>query len=512
MRTNHCFISAILCTLLSWTAFCQAPSAFKYQSVARDANGNPLINAPVGIQIAIHDLTATGTIVFQESHAATTNSFGLFTLTIGGGTVSIGNISLIDWAAGSKFIEVQADLTGGNNYQSLGATELLSVPYALYANATGNTNGLNPGLSNGNTLFWDANQLQWVTDSQLLFNDGNKVGIATSSPLQKLHVHGNINISQDSSFMINNKKMLWAKGTGNLFVGTNAGAANSIGFNNSFVGFNSGLNNMTGMQNTFIGCESGQSNFDGSMNSFFGRRAGFQNANGNENTFIGTYAGQSNTDGQHNSFLGVTAGNSNSLGNENTFLGAHAGYYNSLGNNNTFVGNFAGQDNISGSNNTFIGFSADASSGGLSNVTVLGADATATASNTVVIGNSSVVSIGGQVSWGTLSDRRLKTSIEEEDLGLAFILSLRPVSYNYKTQGQEGIRYTGLIAQEVEKSLLKLGKSFSGIVTPQHKNDMYSIRYGDFVIPLINSIQEQEKRIKYLEDKILELEKKLSKE
>jgi hypothetical protein len=310
--------------------------------------------------------------------------------------------------------------------------------------------------------------------------------------------------------MINNKKILWAKGTANLFIGTNAGASNSIGFNNTLIGFNSGLNNQTGTQNTFVGTESGQSNFDGSMNSFVGRRAGFQNLNGNENTFIGAFAGQSNTDGLHNSFFGVTAGNSNTLGNENTFLGAHAGYFNTFGNNNTFVGNFAGQDNISGSNNTIVGFEADLTNGAFTNVTAIGAGALATSSNSVVMGNSAVVNIGGQVSWGTLSDQRLKTNIVPEKLGLEFILALRPVNYTYITKGQEGKRYAGLIAQEVHATLQRLGTSFSGIVLPQHDLDHYSIRYGDFVIPLINAVQEQEEKIKSLENKLLELEKRLN--
>lgn len=499
--------AAIFCSTI---AYGQAPQLFNYQSVARDANGNPLMNVPIGVQLLLHDQTATGTVVYQETHAATTNTFGLFTLKIGNGTPTIGSLANVAWASGPKFIEVQVDVSGGTAYQSIGTSELLSVPYALYANESGDTTALNPGIQHGNTLYWDGTTLEWITDNQLLFNTGSRVGIGTNSPLQKLHVHGNINIAQDSSYMINNKKILWAKGTGNLFIGTNAGAANSIGFNNTFIGFNSGLNNQTGTQNAFIGTESGQSNFDGSMNSFFGRRAGFQNLNGNENTFIGAFAGQSNTDGLHNSFFGVTAGNSNTLGNENTFLGAHAGYFNTFGNNNTFVGNFAGQDNISGSNNTFVGFEADLANGAFTNVTVIGAGALATSSNSVVIGNSAVVNIGGQVSWGTLSDQRLKTNIVPEKLGLEFILALRPVNYTYVTKGQEGKQYTGLIAQEVHATLQRLGTSFSGIVLPQHDKDYYSIRYGDFVIPLINAVQEQEEKIKSLENKLLELEKRLN--
>lgn len=510
MRQNWSILSLFICLLFAFNAKSQAPHLFNYQSVARDVNGNPLINAPIGIQLAIHDQNATGTVVYQETHSTVTNNFGLFTLKIGNGTPSIGALSSVSWGSGPKFIEVQADLTGGTAYQSIGTTELLSVPFALFANNSGDSTQLNPGVQHGNTLYWDGSTLQWLTDNQLLFNTGNRIGIATNSPQQKLHVVGNVNISQDSSYMINNKKMLWAKGTGNLFIGTNAGAANSIGFNNTLIGFNSGLNNQTGTQNTFIGTESGQSNFDGSLNSFLGRRAGFQNVNGNENTFIGAFAGQSNTDGLHNSFFGVNAGNSNSLGNENTFIGAHAGYFNTFGNNNTFVGNFAGQDNTSGSNNTFLGFEADASSGAFTNVTAIGAGALATSSNSVVIGNSAVINIGGQVSWGTLSDQRLKTNIVPEQLGLDFILALRPVSYTYVTKGQEGKRYSGLIAQEVHATLRQMGTSFSGIVLPQDDNDFYSIRYADFVIPLINAVKEQDEKIKLLENKLIELEKRLN--
>jgi hypothetical protein len=102
------------------------------------------------------------------------------------------------------------------------------------------------------------------------------------------------------------------------------------------------------------------------------------------------------------------------------------------------------------------------------------------------------------VSLSTFSDSRLKHSIQKSELGLNFILSLKPVTYEYKASGQKGIRYTGLIAQDVEKSLKKLNLEFSGIVKPKNKHDFYAIRYGDFVVPLINSIQEQQEQINQL--------------
>ena len=488
--------------------FGQAPEAFKYQSILRDVNGAEISNTTVGLRISVHNATPNGIIVYQENHQTATNQYGLFSLSIGRGIPLIGVFENIDWANNSKYIEIEADLTGGTNYISYGASELLSVPYALFAQNA--TSALFPdGTSAGNTPFWDGSN--WIVSSNNIYNNDGKVGVGTSVPLKKLHVNGSINIALDSSYHINNKSILSSKGNNNIFVGNESGQVNSIGFINSFVGYRSGASNVSGSQNTFLGGESGSSNSEGAMNSFMGRRAGFLNTSGNENTFIGAYAGQSNQDGFHNSFLGVSTGNSNTIGNENTFLGAHAGYNNNFGNNNTFVGNFAGLTNTAGTNNTFLGFYADAASGNLTNATAIGNGAVVNANNAVVIGNTDVTSIGGQVSWSTFSDKRLKHLIKKSELGLNFILALKPVTYEYKALGQKGIRYSGLIAQDVEKTLKKLDLTFSGIVKPQHKNDFYSIRYSDFVLPLINSIQEQQQQIDLLKSENEQLLQRIQK-
>ena len=493
--------------LFGITGFSQAPEFFKYQSIARSVSGDVLANSTLGIRISIHTNIPTGLVIFQETHTVATNQFGLFSLSIGGGNAVSGSIQAIDWANGAKYIEVEGDFSGGTNYESFGTTQLVSVPYALYAASSGNS-FLPNGTANGNTPFW--NGLEWVVNSANLFHDGQSVGIGTAAPLQKLQVQGNINISLDSSYMINNRKILWEKGTANIFVGKNAGNSNSIGFSNAFLGYNSGAFNSVGSQNTFLGAESGTTNIDGMMNSFVGRRAGFQNTNGNENTFIGAFSGQSNTEGQHNSFFGVTTGNSNTLGQENTFIGAHAGYFNNLGSYNSFIGNFSALGNLSGNYNTIIGFEANVASGNLSNAAAIGSGAIVNASNSVIIGNTAVTSIGGQVGWGTFSDRRLKTGIKKNTLGLAFIQKLQPVDYSYATKGQENSIYSGLIAQDVEEVLETLNCGFSGLVKPQNDADFYSIRYAEFVIPLINAVKEQQQQIEKLEEKndLLEIKMK----
>ncbi len=106
-----------------------------YQAIARNASGQPLPNnTTVSIRFQIHDQTPSGAIVFQESTTAVTNQFGLITLAIG----QLGNLATVNWSNGPKYLQVEYDPTGGANYTDMGTTQLLSVPYALFAaNAAG---------------------------------------------------------------------------------------------------------------------------------------------------------------------------------------------------------------------------------------------------------------------------------------------------------------------------------------------------------------------------------------
>jgi hypothetical protein len=119
----------------------QAPQKFNYQAIARNAQGNDLQNQPVGIRISILDGGTNGTLVYQETQTKTTNQFGLFTLEIGGGTVVSGDFSSIAWGSGSKYIKTEIDPTGGTNYTVAGNSQLISVPYALYAGQAPGTQG-----------------------------------------------------------------------------------------------------------------------------------------------------------------------------------------------------------------------------------------------------------------------------------------------------------------------------------------------------------------------------------
>jgi microcystin-dependent protein len=121
--------------LLLSVVIAQIPNKFNYQAVARNSSGQTLSNASLNVRISILDGSTTAASVYSETRNVTTNQLGLFTIAIGstGAQTTTGNFSTINWATGNKFIKVEIDPLGGNSFVTLGTTELLSVPYALYA-------------------------------------------------------------------------------------------------------------------------------------------------------------------------------------------------------------------------------------------------------------------------------------------------------------------------------------------------------------------------------------------
>jgi hypothetical protein len=127
--------------LLTASVFAQAPQKMSYQAVIRD-NSNALVTSQiVGMQISILQGSANGTAVYSETQIPTTNTNGLVSIEIGGGTVVLGSFSTIDWANGPYFIKTETDPAGGTTYTITGTSQLLSVPYALYAANAGTASG-----------------------------------------------------------------------------------------------------------------------------------------------------------------------------------------------------------------------------------------------------------------------------------------------------------------------------------------------------------------------------------
>ena len=130
------FSTLFLCLASVWTLSAQVPQAVCYQAVATDATGAELVSAPVGLRFSVLQGTLDGTLIWQETHSTTTDDFGLFNLDIGTGERTDGTVaqfSDIAWGTGPYFLRVELDAAGGTNYVFMGANQLLSVPYSLYA-------------------------------------------------------------------------------------------------------------------------------------------------------------------------------------------------------------------------------------------------------------------------------------------------------------------------------------------------------------------------------------------
>ncbi|MBN2174695.1 MAG: hypothetical protein JW731_11215 [Bacteroidales bacterium] len=168
--------------LFGLSLLAQTPQAFKYQAIARDNAGNLIANQNVSFRISILQGSAGGTCVYTETHALKTNDFGLANLNVGGGVPVSGNFSTIGWGSNTYFLKIEMDPLGGSAYQLMGTSQLLSVPYALYARNS--SDGVGNGTS-GQTLM--HNGTAWIGNSNL-YNNGTNIGIGTLSPASKLHV------------------------------------------------------------------------------------------------------------------------------------------------------------------------------------------------------------------------------------------------------------------------------------------------------------------------------------
>ena len=117
----------------------QTPQSISYQSVIRHPNGLPVVGAPVGLRVRLLQGSPQGTVVYEEVFSAVTSNVGLVNLAIGAGEATVGSFAEIPWASGLIFMELGVDDDGGTNFVVAGTQQLLSVPYALYADHAGSS-------------------------------------------------------------------------------------------------------------------------------------------------------------------------------------------------------------------------------------------------------------------------------------------------------------------------------------------------------------------------------------
>ncbi|MFO7828633.1 MAG: tail fiber domain-containing protein [Bacteroidales bacterium] len=377
----------------SFNLFSQVPEAFKYQAVLRNSDGELISGQEVSLKISILNESSTGEVVYSEEHSATTSNLGMVSLSIGEGTVISGNFQSIAWGDGDKYLKIEIDESGGSSYSELGTIQLLSVPYALYANAA-------TKLGNNLVYSTSTDTLFVVKDHEgnivfAVYPDGAEVianetakgkigGFAVSGRTSTKAEQEFLRITPDSARIYLNEDLSKGKIGGFAVSGRTAtkglvndflyvtGDSTRIYVNDSLSnkgkiggfavsgrtstkGEISSLMSLT-RNNYFIGHEAGKSNTDGLYNSFMGYKTGYSNTIGERNTFLGYFSGYTNVYGDGNIFIGDSSGYFNNNGNNNVFIGNTSGKFNNSGYRNVFLGNESGYGNINGRYNVFIGY------------------------------------------------------------------------------------------------------------------------------------------------------------
>jgi len=379
---------------------------------------------------------------------------------------------------------------------------LISGAISINGNELGDDKRINFRASDNSNRFQIETDLDAFVDNDLLgfrsFQEDNilvlkgngNVGIGTTNPVEKLHVNGNVTIPEGRLFL--------NRGVRNVHIGKNVGSSTI----------------------------------------------------GKESVIIGENANDANTGNAAHVYIGYNAGTNSTSGEQNVGVGLQVSTGTTTGIANVHVGGFTGS-NANGSFQTFVGYNVNAFAGETTseNSFAIGNNLTVTSANSGVLGNASLIKVGGSVNWSSVSDLRFKRKIKENVNGLDFIMALRPVTYQVDveklhdfTSNSEAparskpdskalkvvkmppslkralaekskITYTGFLAQEVEAAAKKIGYDFSGVVKPSNEQDPYGLRYAEFTVPLVKATQEQlytSYAIANQNNKIEDLENKLA--
>ncbi len=512
-------------------------TALGYQSLFTNTGG--FDNTGIGVGALYSNISGTGNVASgNASLYYNTTGFNntangitsLFNNTTGGFNTAVGSGAM------------QKNTTGSNNSalgnsamfsNTLGAGNVGIGDSSLFNNAEG---GLNTAVGRG-ALFHNTGS-SYVSDGVLFYRGYNNTAL------------GNQSLYSNTT------------GTFNVAVGNESLWSNIDGSNNAALGNKSLRSNTSGVDNTAIGHYSLYTNADGYSNVAAGAYAMSQNTSGYENTAAGSSALSLNTTGYQNVAVGATALYYNSVGRWNIALGTNALYYNTTGISNIAAGytamysntngygnvaageralytNTLGFDNVacgkdglhnnlSGAGNTGVGVSAGYNSTGnyntfagyfsngatgITNSTAIGYQAYVGASNTIVLGNSSIQALRCAVGLSNLSDRRLKNNFRDLKLGLNFINQLKPLTYEFVAPEKRGIRQTGLIAQEVEAAAINCGVYDYSAVDKSEvaSGGYYALKYAELTVPLIKAVQELDAKNKALQQEVAFLKEKEAK-
>jgi hypothetical protein len=213
---------AFLITITNAQEQVAPPQSFSFKATITGASGQTVINKMINLRITILQDDVNGTPVYSEFFTPTTNHYSQVDLEIGRGNVLSGIFSSIDWSTHKYFLKIEVDIKGGTNYQLLSVTQLLSVPYALYAAKAGNGfDGKWGSLTGKPTTIAGYEITDAVTTSGDQTISGNKTFNDQITASKSLSVNGNAEINGDiipNGEIVNNNKITIESKNNNVIV------------------------------------------------------------------------------------------------------------------------------------------------------------------------------------------------------------------------------------------------------------------------------------------------------
>lgn len=529
------FISTVI-LLLSTQIHAQAPQKMSYQSVIRNTSNVLLSNTNVGIQVSILQGSPSGLASYIERHTTTSNQNGLTSIEIGDGTVIAGNFSDIDWSNGPYYIKTETDPNGGTTYSISATTQLLSVPYALYAEnsgssipgpqgpagATGPQGPQGPAGADQQTLSFSGTTLSISGGNNVNLNSLlNDADSNPSNEIQSLTLVGStLSISSGNSVTLPSGGTLdqsydfGGSGLGRSIT-ADAGAVqiNNTGSNAIGLEVNSAVNNSTAVLANISGVGVGfRAESSNAANTFAAIQANSNSSNANNSAILGNNSGAGyGISGQIPSTATGTAAVYGSNLRANGGSGVQGIGFNGVvgqSQNAQGYGLYGVNSNAASGTAPFLGIGTYGLGFhgiyGQTTNTTLGWAGYFTADLGV---EGTGYSLGG---WQLASDRRLKSNIQPIGSALEKINQINGVHYTITTKSKSidgEIKYSskeqyGVIAQDVEKVFPEMIKEKAIFINAGDETQYKTVDYIQLVPVLLEAIKELQSEVETLKAEV----------